>query len=146
MNLTSFTIYTSNHSLLLLPVFRIQRKIQNKILGMNYWRNVERNRPDTKKLKHEDTFDARYAKDLLRKYKEGGLSAMLTHCGDPDDTLLQLYQKKERGEETKIEIDESNIKNKKFKTAVKNVQKINREQKARLRTVVLSVSTTHLRK
>jgi hypothetical protein len=149
LNLTAFTIYTGNHSLLLMPVFRIQRIIQSSVMGLPYWRRVERLRPDVVTPKHKSVFNARYVQTLLRKYKEGGASAMLSYCGDPDDELLKLYQKKERNEKvdeeecTKsrdINLNTTNLKNAKFKDAVSKIKKINEDKRNQLKNVLASVS------
>jgi Ca2+-binding EF-hand superfamily protein len=144
LNLTSFAIYTGNHSLLLLPVFRVQRIIQSKVMGLQYWKNIERNRPDVMTPKHKSVFNARHVQTLLRKYKEGGAAAMLSYCGDPDDVLLQLYTKKEQEENIEMKIDTSKIKHHTFKRAVDRVKKLNSEQKNKLQSVVTSVSLNKL--
>ena len=145
LNLTAFTIYTGNHSLLLMPVFRIQRIIQSNVMGLPYWRRVERLRPDVVTPKHKSVFNARYVQTLLRKYKEGGASAMLSYCGDPDDELLKLYQKKERNEKVDEEeirktLNTTNLKNVKFKDAVSKIKKINKDKRNQLKNVIASVS------
>ena len=53
LDLNSFTIYTMNHSLLLFPVFKIQRVIQRKAMGIKYWEDVERRRVDSGEEKKE---------------------------------------------------------------------------------------------
>ena len=91
LSLTSFTIYTMNHSMLLFPIFRIQRTIQKKIMGLNYWKDVEINREKyftSNKNKH---FDPRHVQILLRTYKTGAAAAILTHTGDPNVALKQQY-------------------------------------------------------
>jgi len=144
LSLTSFTIYTANHSLLLLPIFRIQRQIQAKVMGIQYWRNIERFRPDGKNTNHKVIFDARHIQMLLRKYKEGGPEAMLAHC-DPDDELLALYTKKEQGDAMGASIpEEPTLKLEKFKFAVDRVKKMNVEQKTKLRSAVMNVGTNAL--
>ena len=140
LTLMSFTIYAANHSLLLLPAFRIQRKIQSKVLGLQYWKDIEKKRPGEKRLKHQVVFDARKAHLLLRQYKEGGVDAMLRYCGDPEEALLELYHKKEEGEETGNPIKDSKIKRESFKSAVNTVKRMNSEQKAKLKSTVLKTS------
>ena len=152
LTLESFTIYTGNHSMLLLPVFRVQRKIQCKVMGVHYWKQLQRMRPDVapENQKHGSVFNARYVQTLLRKYKEGGVQAMLDFCGDPNDTLLKFYMEKEDGQhvkyaagdatsivnESELVNRESRIKNQKFKSAVDKVKKINTDQRQKLKHVL----------
>ncbi len=140
LSFESFTIYTTNHSMILLPVFRVQRKIQAKVMGLQYWYNIEKKRPDVLASKHKSVFNAKYVQTLLRKYKQGGVDEMLNYCGDPGDTLIHLYREKEQREDINVEIETSKVKHQKFRNAVDIVKKMNAEKKKRIQGVVASVS------
>ena len=141
LNLTSFTIYTANHSLLLLPAFKIQRQIQNKVLGISYWSNLERTRPRESVNKERNlTFDPYHARNLLKKFKEGGSKAMMEFCADKDLSILQVYKMKEMGEDpSRNSLQNVELKRDKFKSAVNKVREMNHEQKDKLRRTVLKV-------
>ena len=137
LNLTSYTIYAANHSLLLLPAFRIQRRIQSKVLGLQYWQNIEKSRAEEKKNTRQVVFDARQAHLLLREFKEGGVDAMLRYWGNPEEALIDLYQKKEQGDETGSgPAKDTKIKRESLKNAVNKVRRMNSDQKAKLKGTV----------
>ncbi len=91
LNLNSFSIYTMNHSMLLFPIFRIQRTIQQKIMGIQYWNDVERKKISYFNKKENKFFDPRHVQILLRTYKTGAAAAILTHTGDPNVPLKQQF-------------------------------------------------------
>lgn len=93
LNLTAFTVYTMNHSMLLFPVFQIQRIIQAKVMGVRYWQEIDRRRPDNEGIKAENVFDPRHVQILLRSYKTGGAAAVLTHTGDANQGLREWFEK-----------------------------------------------------
>lgn len=139
LTLTSFTIYTMNHSLLLFPIFRIQRTIQKKIMGLKYWNNVGNGRMSHFNQKKE--FNPRHVQILLRTYKTGAAAAFLTHTGDPNVALREHFikeqeeQQKEEQEEVEEGVDDNGnlaladnrretYKYQKLKRAVEKVQEI----------------------
>ena len=137
LTLTSFTIYTTNHSLLLFPIFRIQRTIQKKIMGLKYWNNVENGRMSYFNQKKE--FNPRHVQILLRTYRTGAAAAFLTHTGDPNVALREHFikenEEQEREEHEKVEKgveDNGDLANnrretykyEKLKRAVEKVQEI----------------------
>lgn len=152
LTLNSFTIFTANHSLLLLPVFNIQRKIQSKVMGIRFWKNCKRagqfGNNDRKNL------NARQAHLLARRYKKGGVHAMLEYCSNPSNPLIELYRRqhqyyldgtsatnKEQGEQIiTSNSTNQNVKNEKFKIAANKIKMINSENKRKLKELVRGVS------
>ena len=102
LDLTSFTIYTMNHSMLLFPVFQIQRKIQIRVMGMSYWDEIERSRSvsnnvDTATVGRQASyFDPRYVQIYLRTYQTGAAAAVLSHTGDSNEALRLWYEDQEK--------------------------------------------------
>ena len=94
LDLTSFTIYTMNHSMFLYPVFQIQRRIQKRIMGMSYWSEMERSRPEGKSNQNS-YFDPRHVQIFLRTYRTGAAAAVLTHTGDSNAALRLFFQEQE---------------------------------------------------
>ncbi len=105
LDLNSFTMYTMNHSLLLFPIFRIQRTIQKKILGMKYWNNVENSKKSY--LNQKKQFNPRHVQILLRTYKTGAAAAFLTHTGDVNVALRENFIKEQGQEEQKDQQNEN---------------------------------------
>jgi len=91
LNLTSFTVYTMNHSMLLFPIFRIQRIIQQKTMGINYWRKVKTKKAAYFDKKENTFFNPRHVQILLRTYKTGAAAAILTHTGDPNVAIKEQF-------------------------------------------------------
>jgi hypothetical protein len=131
LTLSSYTIYAANHSLLLLPAFRIQRKIQSKVLGIHYWKKIERSRAEENRNKGQVVFDARQAHFLLREFKEGGVDAMLRCWRGPKEALTRLHHNNERGH-----------KNSKIKQDAGNKVRRNLEQNTKLKGSVPRVCET----
>lgn len=162
LTLNPFTIFTATHSLLLLPVFNIQKKIQTKVMGIRFWRKYRR--PQSSQLgDHTKKVNARQAHLLARRYKKGGVEAMLEYCGNPNDPLVKLYSKiqhkdfhvsskEDHGdveEDTSITKNDDisrfstqgpHVKNEKFKIAANKIKKINAENRKRVKELVKSVS------
>lgn len=101
----SFTIYTMNHSMLLFPVFKIQRVIQSRVVGLKYWEDVQRYRIDNVKGEKTKVFDPRHVQILLRTYRTGGVAAILAHTGDPNVALQDWFEKHDANEKLKTTID-----------------------------------------
>jgi Ca2+-binding EF-hand superfamily protein len=145
LNLNSFTIFTANHSLLLLPVFNIQRKIQTKVMGMRFWRKFkERNLLG---YTYQRSFDARQAHLLVRTYKKGGVQAMIQFCGNPKHPLVEFYGSQQNLEDRTL-VDRNlqeryylQVKNEKIKIAANKIKKMNVEQREKLKGLVHGVSS-----
>ena len=150
LTLPAFTMYTMHHSMLLFPVFGIQRIIQKKIMGAKYWHDVENNRSiyfnTARKMKN---FDPRHVHILLRTYKTGAAAAILSHTGDPNVALKQQFDldnechnegikennDHQKRRESKV-INLSKVKNEKFKRAVEKVKEINTGHRSAIRETV----------
>ncbi|GMH63945.1 hypothetical protein TL16_g03846 [Triparma laevis f. inornata] len=79
--------------MLLFPAFCIQRVIQEKCGGVEYWTD-QANRPKDDAPKHgERKFDRRHVQSVLRTYKTGSAAAILTHTGDPNEGLREWMAK-----------------------------------------------------
>ena len=69
--LNAFIQFHRQHGLLLFPCFVIQRQIQRKVMGLNFWDDYT-NAPKSKKVEHgEKRFDPRHVQSILRTYKTG---------------------------------------------------------------------------
>lgn len=144
LNLNSFSIYTMNHSMLLFPIFRIQRTIQQKIMGIQYWNDVERKKLSYFNKKEKKFFDPRHVQILLRTYKTGAAAAILTHTGDPNVALKQQFDQ-DNGIVSKMEqnatgspqeqkgVEVNTFKYDKFKRAVETIKLANATKKAKNR-------------
>ncbi len=134
LSLTSFSIYTMNHSMLLFPIFRIQRIIQKRVMGIKYWENVANSQAASTKA---NKFDPRHVQILLRTYKTGAAAAILTHTGDPNVALKQQFdeennkeaKEKEHGEKSH-DGDKAKYKYDKLKRAVDKINAANAAKKS----------------
>ncbi|GMH85793.1 hypothetical protein TrVE_jg1722 [Triparma verrucosa] len=91
--LDAFVRFQKSHSMLLFPAFCIQRAIQEKCGGVEYWTD-QANRPKEDAPKHgERKFDRRHVQSVLRTYKTGSAAAILTHTGDPNEGLREWMAK-----------------------------------------------------
>jgi len=91
--LDAFIQFQKQHGLLLFPCFVIQRNIQRKVMGLDFW-NDYTNAPNSKKVEHgEKRFDPRHVQSILRTYKTGSAAAILTHTGDPNEGLREWMAK-----------------------------------------------------
>mmetsp|Transcript_68822 Transcript_68822/g.102317 ORF Transcript_68822/g.102317 Transcript_68822/m.102317 type:complete len:410 (+) Transcript_68822:242-1471(+) len=106
LNLTSFTVFTMNHSMLLFPIFQIQRIIQTKVMGLRYWEELERSRTENPIVSQQHVFDPRHVQILLRSYQTGGAAAILTHTGDPNKGLREWFEEQNGLKSTEEQIKE----------------------------------------
>ena len=132
LNITSFTIYTATHSILLFPIFVIQRKVQHKVMGIRYWRDVENMRPDYGKGKKKMTvrskmkFDHRHIQNLMRTHKKNDITSLLDHTEEsikgsanvPDRNILK-----------------TKVKHEKFKSAVERLKTLGEEKQQTIEKV-----------
>lgn len=89
-----FSLFALNHSMLLFPIFNIQQKIQNKVMGILFWKKeiLLRKQRQSKK-KGKKIFTPKQVQILLRTYKTGSAAAILTHTGDPNEGLKTWFEK-----------------------------------------------------
>lgn len=91
ITLDSFAYFVMNHSMLLFPIFQIQRVIQTKVMGMWYW-SKETQRRNKMSRNSEQSLNPRHVQVLLRTYKTGSVAAILTHTGDPNVALKKWIE------------------------------------------------------
>ncbi len=90
--LDAFIRFQTHHSMLLFPCFVIQRAVQEKVMGIEYWMDKADERK--RSIKHgERLFDPRHVQSILRTYKTGSAAAILTHTGDPNEGLREWIAK-----------------------------------------------------
>lgn len=128
LDLAAFTVYTQNHSLLLFPIFNIQRTIQHGVMGLSYWRNLENMRPIARKNKRTTTrssfnFDYRHVRMLLRT---GGMADIISN-GET------VYSNLNSETENRFTNSNGRIKYEKLKIAVDKIKSLSNEQRGKLK-------------
>ena len=73
----SFIAFTGSHQLLLFPIFELQRKLQSKVFGIQFWQNIERSAKENY-YQDQSSFNPRHVQILLRTYQVGGAAAVLS--------------------------------------------------------------------
>eukprot|EP00986_Skeletonema_menzelii_P002387 scaffold647_cov150-Skeletonema_menzelii.AAC.34 len=101
LNLNAFITFTATHQTLLFPMFQIQRKLQKKVFGIQFWEEIERSSKDTfdHTGKNRNEFNPRHVQILLRTYQTGGAVAVLSHTGDPNAGLRDWYENQKQDDE-----------------------------------------------
>ena len=105
LNLSAFISFTATHQTLLFPMFQIQRKLQKKIFGIQFWEQIERSSKDTydHNGNNRNEFNPRHVQVLLRTYQTGGAVAVLSHTGDPNAGLRDWYENQKENDEREDE-------------------------------------------
>lgn len=87
------------------PVFQIQRKLQKRIFGIQFWEGVERSVKEDFGTGRKDVnnFNPRHVQILLRTYQTGGAAAVLSHTGDPNKGIRDWYENQKQHDEAKVE-------------------------------------------
>jgi Ca2+-binding EF-hand superfamily protein len=125
LNLTSFTIYTTNHSMLLFPIFVLQRKIQKKVMGIMYWKDIENmrstseNRRKSNAARSKMIFDHRHIQTLMRTHKKSNITSLLNHTEESTNGSVSMPRRN---------MLNAKVKNEKFKNAVEKLKLIKGEQ------------------
>jgi Ca2+-binding EF-hand superfamily protein len=110
LNLNAFISFTSTHQTLLCPMFQIQRKLQKKVFGVQFWEEIERASKETFSLteKKRNDFNPRHVQILLRTYQTGGAVAVLSHTGDPNAGLRDWYENQKHKDQVEEDPAEAN--------------------------------------
>jgi Ca2+-binding EF-hand superfamily protein len=105
LNLNAFISYTATHQTLLFPMFQIQRKLQKKVFGVQFWEEIERSSKETYDHtgKNRNEFNPRHVQILLRTYQTGGAVAVLSHTGDPNAGLRDWYENQKQDDKAQHE-------------------------------------------
>ncbi|KAL7431718.1 hypothetical protein ACHAXM_004563 [Skeletonema potamos] len=101
LNLNAFISFTATHQTLLFPMFQIQRKIQKKVFGVQFWEEIERSSKEEYDHtgRNRNEFNPRHVQILLRTYQTGGAVAVLSHTGDPNFGLRDWYENQKQNDE-----------------------------------------------
>ena len=104
----SFIAFTGSHQLLLFPIFQLQRKLQSKVFGIQFWQNIEHSAKENyNQDQTKNEFNPRHLQILLRTYQVGGAAAVLSHKGDPNKGLRDWYETQKNQDAESGMIDES---------------------------------------
>ena len=104
----SFIAFTGSHQLLLFPIFQLQRKLQSKVFGIQFWQNIEHSAKENyNQDQTKNEFNPRHVQILLRTYQVGGAAAVLSHKGDPNKGLRDWYETQKNQDAESGMIDES---------------------------------------
>eukprot|EP00985_Skeletonema_marinoi_P010037 scaffold4729_cov95-Skeletonema_marinoi.AAC.2 len=105
LNLNAFISFTATHQTLLFPMFQLQRRLQKKVFGIQFWEEIERSSKDTfdHTGKNRNEFNPRHVQILLRTYQTGGAVAVLSHTGDPNAGLRDWYENQKQDDEAQDE-------------------------------------------
>lgn len=113
LNLNAFISFTATHQTLLFPMFQIQRKLQKKVFGIQFWEEIERSSKDTfdHTGKNRNEFNPRHVQILLRTYQTGGAVAVLSHTGDPNAGLREWYENQKEDDEAQYDANPADSEN-----------------------------------
>lgn len=109
LNLNAFISFTASHQMLLFPMFQIQRRLQKKVFGIQFWEEIERSSKETydDAGRNRNEFNPRHVQVLLRTYQTGGAVAVLSHTGDPNAGLRDWYDNQKDLEDGVVDPAES---------------------------------------
>lgn len=114
ITLESFACFAMNHSMILFPIFQIQRVVQTKVMGMKYWKaEIHRRSKLNDDGKH--SLNPRHVQILLRTYKTGSVAAILTHTGDPNVALRNWFEENNEVEDNFNPVEDMDVQNKETK-------------------------------
>lgn len=114
LNLNAFISFTATHQTLLFPMFQIQRKLQKKVFGVQFWEEIERSSKEKfdHTGKNSNEFNPRHVQILLRTYQTGGAVAVLSHTGDPNAGLRDWYENQKQDDEAQeVEVNPAESEN-----------------------------------
>jgi len=78
ITLESYKTFLLNHSMILFPIFQIQRSFQIKVIGMKYWdhMSLHQTKAFKKTKKNQILFHPRDIRTLMQTYQKGGEAAI----------------------------------------------------------------------